>query len=195
MKLLDIISELKTKEKPIMGSGADHMVYAHGSGDKVIKVGLPEEVHKWLDIFKSNPDIFPIIYKTGITTADRSEFLDDPMADKPGTERIYVEMEKLDTAAFKHDWRILESMSQKALGKTLQDVVHKWNPESRMLTTNETEVQELGKFLDHKYPSLYDVFMKIMSVIFKVRQIKQNADVHLDQFGYDDDHNVKCLDI
>ena len=195
MKLLDIISELKTKEKPIYGSGADHTVYAHGSGDKVIKVGLPEEVTKWIDIFKANPDIFPIIYKTGVTTADRSEFLGDPMADVSGTERIYVEMEKLDTAAFMHDFKILNSMSERTLGKPLQNIIHKWNPESRMLTTDETDVQELGKFLDHKYPSLYDVYMKIVSVIFRVRQLKQNADIHIGQFGYDKDHNVKCLDI
>lgn len=195
MKFADIISELKTKDKPLYDAGMDHHIFPHGSGDKVIKVGNPDVVAKWIDIFKNNPDIFPTIYKTGSTTADQSTITDNPMAYGAETERIYVEMEKLDVEAFKHDWKILDSMAQKALGKSLQEIVQKWNSENRMLTADESAIQKLGVYLDHKYPSLYDTYMKIMSVIFKLRQLKNRADVHKGQFGYDKNHNVKCLDI
>ena len=84
------LSELLTHEKPLFGKGVFHKIYPSKSNpDRVFKVGKPNVVEEWLNIFKQNPEYFPKVYRTGVF--------------KNGLH--YVEVEKLDNQRVKNEWR------------------------------------------------------------------------------------------
>ncbi len=82
------LEELGTREKESFGQGVEHIIYSSPNKPNVVyKVGEWDVINEWYDIFKSNPQIFPVVYKIGKIPKDGL---------------YYVELEKLDTEKFEN---------------------------------------------------------------------------------------------
>lgn len=88
--LLDIVKEVLGQQ---IGKGTEHDIYASEKRpNAIVKVGKKDNVLKWSKVFKSNPKLFPTVYKVG----------------KLPDGRYYAEIEKLNTERVVQEWGRLE---------------------------------------------------------------------------------------
>lgn len=203
------IDELDTKDKTPKGSGSFHYVYnSKQNRDRVYKIGRPSDVDEWLEVFKSHPDIFPFVYRIGNTEVklrepkSYTEFIDGEMKHiKHNVGDImdakYVELEKLNTIKAQNDWLKLDyaitDLTEE--GWEFQDyVIH--------LILNYTKeggdydmIDAIDENIKVSHPEMVDVLNKFVTLIRKICEVKKRPDLHIDNFGYDKDGNLKCLDI
>lgn len=177
-------NELKTKIKPIVGSGAEHRIFVSKRDPNIIyKIGSINVVKKWYEIFKKYPDFFPKVYKIGITNV--------PIITEPdGKYRMaYVAIEKLDTETFEKNWNIFDeyfdyNMSDIIITSLSTDFVF-----DQLVSAGEMIRQNEGEEMYLKYKEIIDLCVNINKVIYK------SLDVHIYNFGYDRNGKLKCLDI
>jgi hypothetical protein len=179
IKLIDILSELSTIDKDILGQGFEHNVYPSKDPNKVIKVGETKYVKKWIEDFKSRPDLFPTIYKTGFY--------------KGNPKITYVVMEKLDTDQFEVDFDVLESIIEDVSNYDgILDAIKKTE-------RNENEWNKLHNSIKQQDPEIADFYTKIYNNVVQTKPFRsglfQVYDFHKGQFGYDKKGNIKMLDI
>jgi hypothetical protein len=178
IKLIDLLKELTTRQKTLVGQGLEHNVYPSNDPDKVYKVGETKYVKKWVPIFKSRPDLFPIIYKTGF--------------DKDGDDVMWVEMERLDTEQFEVDFDVLESI--------IDDVSNYDGVLGAIKSTerNKNEWDKLYNNIKQQDPEIADFYTKLYNNVIQTKRFKSGLfdtyDFHRGQFGYDKKQNVKMLD-
>jgi hypothetical protein len=176
--LEEIILELRTRDKEILGQGMEHVVYPSNDPTKVIKIGEAKYVVKWVPMFKKHPDLFPIVYRQGLT--------------KENPKHAYVELEKLDTRNFLEDYLKLGLILTK-IG--LNGGVYGAIKSSRY---NEVKYDQIIDGINEINPDMSDLFIKLVdnvSAVDKLLPWHKPFDFHQGQFGYDKDKNVKCLDV
>ena len=203
------VAELDTKDKDLVGKGAFHNVYISKKNPNVVyKIGFDEDVSGWVDIFKSRPDLFPKVYKMGhlniklkksATTFSWRSGDFKPITYNPGdTVKVkYVELEKLNTHKAQNDWLKLDyaitDLTEE--GWEFQDyVIH--------LILNYTKeggdygmIDAIDENIKVSHPEMVDVLNKFVTLIRKICEVKKRPDLHIDNFGYDNKGNLKCLDI
>jgi len=177
IKLIDILRELNTRDKEMLGQGLEHNVYPSQDPNKVVKVGETRYVDKWVKDFKSRPDLFPKIYKVG-------KLKDDP-------KRSYVVMERLDTEQFMVDFEVLESI--------LEDFSH-WGVLGAIEAGEHKEKvwDWIYNKIKEQDEEIADFFAKLYNNVVQTKPFKKWSldvyDFHKGQFGYDKKGNVKMLD-
>jgi hypothetical protein len=181
------IQELGTKEKEVFGSGIEHEIYASKSNPNVIfKVGHKDTVDEWFEVFKSNPEIFPKVFRAG------------KMQDE---DIYYVELEKLDTKKFENDWDDLE-LAMEDVGVLDVDTGESFADLYMGNGSNSSIFVEIGKKLAKHNKEAYDFFIEFLTVIkncekaiLKVKGKDTIVDAHKYNFGYGSDGKIKCLDL
>lgn len=193
-----IVNELGTKPKEVYDRGAFHDIYQFkNKPDSLFKVGTENMVNSWVDIFKSRPDLFPVVYKTGkmnyTLPKPFTEFVDGLPVKHAAGDTIklsYVEIEKLDVRQAVIHWDRLDKAVKEMSNKSLQTYLTSIGLEDPM----EQEFIEIGnKLKGDKF--LYDIFVDFYNLLSGVYEIKPAADVHKRNFGYDKNFKLKMLDI
>lgn len=181
------IKELVTKEKKMFDSGIEHTIYSSKSNPNIVfKVGHKDTVDEWVDVFKSNSNIFPKVFRTG------------KMQDE---DVYYVELERLDTATFEDNWDDLELAMEEVgaldvdRGESFTDLYMNENSDSSVFI-------EIGKELITHDKKIYDFFIELLTVIKKCEKAILSVkgkdtiiDAHKFNFGYGSNNKIKCLDI
>ena len=194
MKLMDILietvlqqNEIATKFKEPYGHGANHKIYQTNDPTKLIKVGNKTLVDAWYDLFKSNPNIFAKVYKRGKTKIwdnRRDEFY---FGD-------YVMIEKLNVRAFKSLWFYFEKASdryQESMGREVNDSLQYY---ITRIEDNMEFIRGMAKSMEEDV-TLHNRFVEFVNLLLDIYELKPAADVHVDQFGIDEQGKIKCLDI
>jgi hypothetical protein len=178
------LGEIETKPKTRLGAGADHYVVPSSHNPNIVyKVGNPDIVKKWVPIFLQSPEFFPKIFKTtGKINVD-------------GKTYSYITMEKLDTHRAKVEWSNIDDMCEKHLHKSFQKIVRYWNELYSSVEHDKNELVNLGQIIRTENPKLYDAYQRFHYLIESVYKIVPAADIHNNQFGYDKEGVLKCLDI
>jgi hypothetical protein len=181
------IHELGTKEKEVFNRGMEHQIFASKSNPNVLfKVGHKDTVDEWYEVFKSDSEIFPKVFRAG------------KMQDE---DIYYVELEKLDTKKFENDWDDLE-LALEDIGAIDVDRGETF----AVLYINEgsdaSVFVEIGKKLLNYNKEVYNFFIDFLSVIkkcertiLKVKGKDTIVDTHKYNFGYGKDGKIKCLDL
>lgn len=181
------IKELGTKEKEMFGSGMEHQIFGSKTNPSVIfKVGHKDTVDEWYEVFKSNPEIFPKVFRAG------------KMHDG---DFYYVELEKLDTDKFENNWDDLELAMEDigALdvdsGESFADLYLNEGSDAKIFI-------EIGKKLKNYNMNAYNFFIDFLKVIkdsekaiLSVKGKDTIVDAHKFNFGYGSDGKIKCLDL
>jgi hypothetical protein len=181
------IQELGTKEKEVFGSGIEHEIYASRSNPNVIfKVGHKDTVDEWYEVFKSNPEIFPKVFRAG------------KMQDE---DIYYVELEKLDTKKFENDWDDLE-LAMEDIGALDVDRGESFADLYMNEGSDASIFVEIGKKLAKYNKDAYNFFINFLTVIkqceraiLSVKEKDTIVDAHKYNFGYGSDGKIKCLDL
>jgi hypothetical protein len=198
------VDEIATKEKELVGKGAFHNVYpSNKNPNMVYKIGFDEDVNGWVDLFKSRPDIFPKVYGTGYVNIKLKKQVTNfswrtgefkPITYNPGdTVKVkYVGVERLNTEKAKQHWNSLANVVSVMSGKSLQTYLTSLGMDQEM----EDEFLSIGeKIKETGNDFIYNIFVEFYNLIHSVYELKPVADVHVGNYGYDKDGNLKCLDI
>jgi len=181
------LEELGTREKQSFGQGVEHIIYSSPNKPNVVyKVGEWDVINEWYDIFKSNPQIFPVVYKIGKIPKDGL---------------YYVELEKLDTEKFENAWDDLE-LALEDLGFLDIDRGENFTDLYLFEGTSSAKFIEIGKKLSEYNPEMYNFYVKLLVVIKNAEKAQREilkkdtlVDAHKYNFGYSKDGKLKCLDI
>lgn len=181
MKLTEILDdyllELRIRDKELLGKGMEHDVYPSLDPTKVIKVGQAKYVAKWVPLFKKHPDLFPIVYREGLTK--------DPKV-------AYVVLEKLDTRNFLEDYLKLSLVLSKM---NFNGGVYTAIKNSRY---NEVRYDEIINKVNEVNSDMSEFFVKLVDNVTAVDELMswhKGFDFHEGQFGYGQNKIVKCLDV
>jgi hypothetical protein len=181
------IHELGTKKKEVFNRGIEHTIFASKNNPNVLfKVGFKDTVDEWYEVFKSDSEIFPEVFRAG----------------KIKDENIYyVELEKLDTNKFENDWDDLE-LALKDIGAIDVDMEESFSDLYMNEGSDSSVFVEIGKKLLNYNRERYNFFINFLSVIkkcektiFKVKGKDTIVDTHKYNFGYGKDGKIKCLDL
>ncbi len=192
-------------EKPEIGSGVDHTVYPSVKNPKIVyKLGSDYAVSGWLDLFKENPDLFPKVFNSGKTKMrlkkDKYVYNGEYFANvKAGTivPVTYVEVEKLNTKRAENEWEIMDEiiteLTKDDFGWDFQDFVMSYN---RLETPAYIErLEDLQNEIKLEFPEFYGIFVRFVTLLDRIFEVKPAADLHKYNFGYDSKGNLKCIDI
>lgn len=212
MKLLELVDKEfgEGRSRVPIGSGIDHTIYTSTDEPNIIyKLGPKRVVDTWYETFKSNPDIFPVVYKRGKTKVklknDRNIQTPKGYVElKAGTTIPidYVKLEKLDTKKVEKEWDEMDMMFEDIMEiddwgfldflimymtNTPQAKANGYDSD-KTLNMIDTQVKEL-------YPGLYPTFLNYIKLTDKIMSISKGVpDLHKYNFGYDKNGNLKCLD-
>ena len=174
--------------KPVLGAGADHMVFQSATNPNVIFKAEQRagEINKWYDTFVTNPKIFA---KT---------FRKVKVKDNSGKMLEAVVMEKLNTGPFIKLWDTLENTLKQfeknlPYSKQISDVEyfakHIKNPS---YTKNWNDFIQFAKKQNSSLSGKIDEFNKMVEKLYK---ITPNPDIRKFNLGYDKNGILKALDI
>lgn len=175
------------REKQPFGQGIEHQIFSSSNKPGVIfKVGEWDVINEWYDVFKSDPNIFPTVYRLGRL---------------PNKQYYYVELEKLDTEKFEDNWDDLE-LDLEELGILDVDRGESFTDLYTYEGSSASVFTEIGKKLSKHNPELYKFYIELLTVIKKAEKIQNKilkkdtlVDAHKYNFGYSKDGKLKCLDI
>jgi NurA-like 5'-3' nuclease len=187
MKLVSVINEIIGKEKEMVGRGAYHRIYPSKKNPNIVyKLGDERIVKRWYDIFVSHPDFFPKVYgeikKTKFPIKNNWNQVVDVK------DVAYVTLEKVNTNDFIKFYNEIDTFFVEiSLRKVLQT-----------FTNDETIMDyiiSVGKEIKKLKPELMDRYYEFINLVHSVYEILPSADLHENQFGYDNDGKLKCIDI
>jgi hypothetical protein len=208
MKLFDIINEGRSRKE--LGAGVDHTVFtATDNSDIVYKLGPKIAIDYWFEDFSKNPNIFPKVFKRGKTSMKLKS--DKLIPTKGGYKTIpagtvlpleYVVLEKLDTDRVNKEWEVLDNVLEEIMeveGYGFLDfmiVYLTYKPENKARGWNDdVTIDRVYGQVKQYYPRIAPMFMKYMSLISKIKDVKPGVpDLHRYNFGYDKKGKLKCLD-
>lgn len=189
------IKEIRTFHKEIFGEGTEHKIFeSRRYSDRVYKVGPSELIKKWTDIFKSNPNIFPIIYKIDTLKGKNLEGFLNYFNVSYNEQYYYVLIEKLNTEDFIKFWKDLEYQlfylvdDEDEDFEDLSDITYRFHQYRNLW-------YDLFKRVKKKKPNLYDKTLQLYKTIEELNYIVDEPDLHMFNFGFDSKGNIKCLDI
>ena len=198
----EVLTDDSTRQKKLFGSGSFHRVYPSKNNPNIVyKIGTEAQVNDWLEDFKSNPELFPKVYRVGYMNIKLpeiwNEFVKGQLKHYKRGDTIrakYVELEKFNTKKAKYEWGIIN----KAI---INFTKNKFD--AQILFTkigledeNEKIIFELAKYLKQNNEEYQlQILENFYNLLSKVYEIKPTADVHKDNFGVDKDGHLKMLDI
>ncbi len=189
-KFIETLKNVKNptiRVKPVMGSGADHMVYkSELYPDKLFKVEMrPGEIDKWFTLFQSHPDVFPKTFKrTTLKTPD-------------GKILSSVVVENLSTAPFQKLWDDMEKLI--------------YQSQTNLKPQYRNGLEYISKRINNPiYKKIFDDFLiyskkqnpqisakvqEFHTMVNKLYKIAPRPDIRKFNFGYDKMGKLKSLDI
>lgn len=180
IKLADILEILGAQ----IGKGTEHDIYAaEGNPKAVVKVGDKATVGKWVKTFKSNPKIFPEVYKTGTLKDGRG----------------YAVIEKLDTKKVIEQWHKME-MALELIGVVDTDVFESTIDQVFIdIVFGRKDADQIYRELSRDKEA-QTLFKKWITFLVKTADYLMSSqdrglDLHRYNFGYDKKGNIKALDI
>ena len=186
IKLVDLLKEIQTRPKPIMGSGMQGNVYNVGK-DKVVKYssntdGFDKEEIQNYSLFNKHPEIFPHIYKLDkhYVIMDKLDFL----------EEIY------DAYNFLDDVNPLSPKYLDSMPWREEDIMEKiYKSVMKNDFTEFNEILELTKKLDRM--DVYNTLKKCLDFCIKLHKILSGKwmDIHMGNVGLDKNGNIKIFDL
>ena len=199
MNILQLIreelKEISTAPKKRYGQGMEHTIYPSKSNpDRLFKVGEQEMVEQWVKIFRSNPEIFPKIYRVGKISDPRDKRING----------YYVEIEKLDTDKAIKEWEQLEDKLEEAgitdffdgaFGRDITDIYVNHEHDQKTITYIATKLKEYDVKSYDLFIKWFKLFKECQNEIEKVVGYGTLVDAHRYNFGYGADGKLKCLDI
>jgi len=187
MKLIDILNEIVTREKKALGKGFNHKIYPHPTNpDLVYKVGQYHVMYDWVPVFKAHPDLFPKVY--GDIKSNMVTFT-NYFGEKEKREASWILVEKLDTKTFDDFFEELREIDFGMMRPidALLDVYLEGRYSDAVIGFLDSVKREA--------PYMYDRCVELFDLTAKVLEIAPDMDLHANQFGYDKDGKLKCLDI
>ena len=189
------LKEINTTQKTKFGQGMEHSIYpSKFHPDRLFKVGEKETVEQWVKIFRSNPEIFPKIFRVG--KISNYKYNDSDI--------FFVEIEKLITDKAIKEWDFLEDKLEEsgiidfedgAFGRDITDIYTHYEDDQKTITHIATKLKEY----DNK---AYNLFIKWFRLLKECQKSIENVvghgslvDAHKYNFGYGSDGKLKCLDI
>lgn len=174
------IDEIVTRKKRKLGEGLHHDVYESiRYPDRVFKVGAEKSVKEAYEYFIQYPYLFPHVYGY------------KKWGDKKGAGGVgdlyFLILEKLDTNKFVEFWKKLNEISGKFTQKTLYTTAHNFY-------SYQDGWMLMLEYLDNNDPELFKQALEFYNLLKELNEIYDTPDVHIEQFGYDKNGDLKCLD-
>lgn len=174
--------EIKTVQKSRLGSGAFHMIYPSKKYPNIVyKIGEHRVVDRWFDVFSENPELFPKVYKRGkmnVKSFNGETF-----------EVSYVAIERLNTKKSEDEWDIIDNFCRKEIGESFDSLVVDFE-------NSDTDIRYVFHLMrDQNEIELSEIYQNYIMLVNVILEIFPRADLHKNQFGYDNNGVLKCLDI
>lgn len=186
------LSEVRTQQKNEFNRGMEHRIYASKNNpDRLFKVG-DEGVLDWVKVFRSNPNIFAQVFRTGTIKSDKTH------------ENYYAEIEKLQTDRVVKEWQFMEDKLEEigvidsedeSFGRDITDIYTNHGHDQKTISYIANKLNDYNK-------EAYDLFIKYFKVFKDCERAIENVvghetlvDAHRYNFGYSSDGKLKCLDI
>ena len=171
---------LKQQHKYPFGAGDFHKIYKFNNiPNRLFKIGKATIVDEWVDIFKEHPDLFARVYRVF------------PYAKDP--ELNVVEIERLDTNKAFAEYVFLDDL--------ISDM-NLWDDRTPIMLNNVAEGNNLTLVLNElkdksHLVSILTKWVKLLANVIAVseKDLGRPVDIHKGNFGYDNNGNLKALDI
>lgn len=190
ISLVSLLQELNIQQKNLLGHGVEHDVYPSKNNPEIVyKVGFEASINRLVKASKTYPKFFPIVYKVGKL--------------KNKENRYFVAVEKLNTNRVEKEWEQLEEIFTQLgyINKNMVNSIDQLFVEIVLFDEVEYDSNELFNKLKQTNKKYYNLFVKWVNFLHQVNNIvkpyKNNypLDIHSGNFGYDQQGNMKCLDI
>jgi len=175
------LNEVQTRVKKLLGKGREREVYlSHVKPNLVFKLWTYDGLVEEKELFDQHPNLFVKI--------DKVRHYENPHYDNIG----YAVMERVDTVTFKQEVAKLYS--------ALENVGYKHDGIFSLIdgTRNEKKYDRVINDLNNYDPAMADFFIKLRDCALGVQDVLGRFaffDRSFDQFGLDEDKNVKCFDV
>lgn len=186
------LNEVRTQQKGEFNRGMEHRIYASKyNPDRLFKVG-DEGVLHWVEVFRSNPNIFAKVFRTGKINDDK----------KGGT--YYAEIEKLQTDSVIKEWEQIEEKLEEigiidsednAFGRDITDIYTNHGHDQKTISEVAKRLNEYDKDTYNLFIKYFKLFKDCEKAIEKIVGHETLVDAHRYNFGYGVDGKLKCLDI
>ena len=182
-----LVDELSTTNKCVFGSGCYHTVYTSAKNpNRLYKVGLGNVVDEWVRIFNASPNLFPKVYRVFPSKKDPRYFI--------------VEIEKLNTTYAEQDFTTVAEISG-----NFNRTKDTYNDRIYLSELDEEKVGKLIQFIkDRRYAEqetneLINLVTKwcryLITITPLIQEHKEYTDFHGGNFGYDNNGNIKAIDV
>lgn len=182
-----LLDELSTTDKCAFGSGCYHTVYTSAKNpNRLYKVGQRNVVEEWVNIFNASPNLFPKIYRVFPSKKDPRYFI--------------VEIEKLNTIYAEQDFTAVADITREfnRTNYTINDNIY-------LSELDAKKVDKLVQFIKggRRTPQdaedLINLVTKwckyLMTITPLILEYKEHTDFHGGNFGYDNNGNIKAIDV
>lgn len=183
-----VLIEVRTQKKDEFNRGMEHRIYASKSNpDRLFKVG-DEGVGYWVKVFRSNPDIFAQVYRTG----------------KLDKWNYYAEIEKLETNRVLNEWQQIEEKLEEigiidsedgSYGRDITDIYTNHGHDQKAITDIAEKLKKYDRGTYELFLKYFKLFKDCEKAIEKIVGHETLVDAHRYNFGYSKDGKLKCLDI
>lgn len=183
------LNEISIKKKSEFGSGMEHKLYPSMKyPDRLIKVGEKEIVDEWVGLFKSNPELFPKVYRMGETQNGKY---------------YWVEIEKVDTERAKQEWQELEDELEildfidpegGKYGMDLTDIYINYGDDKSKMREIYSELKQKNERTLKLFDKWFGFFKKCERAKSKFVGHETLIDAHRYNFGYNEKGELKCID-
>lgn len=186
------LNEVRTQQKSEFNRGMEHRIYVSKyNPDRLFKVG-DEGVLHWVEVFRSNPNIFAKVFRTGKINDVK----------KGGT--YYAEIEKLQTDRVIKEWEQIEEKLEEigiidsedgAFGRDITDIYTNHGHDQKTISEIAKRLNEYDKDTYNIFIKYFKLFKDCEKAIERVVGHETLVDAHRYNFGYSSDGKLKCLDI
>lgn len=180
------IQPIQENREPI-AQGLEHRIFSSKKNpDILFKIGEAEIIDEWVDTFKNDPMVFPIIYRVGYM---------------PDKNYKFVTLEKLDTKKFEEKWDDLE-LALEDIGAVDVDRRESFTDLYANEGTDSKVFSEIAIELKKHNKEVFDFYIDLLKVIKRAEKIQNDTlkkdtlvDAHKYNFGYDKESKLKMLDV
>lgn len=180
------IQSLQENREPI-AQGLEHRIFSSKKNpDILFKIGEGEIIDEWVDTFKNDPTVFPIIYRVGYM---------------PDKDYKFVTLEKLDVKKFEEKWDDLE-LALEDIGAVDVDRRESFTDLYANEGTDSKVFGEIAIELKKHNKEVFDFYIDLLRVIKRAEKVQNDTlkkdtlvDAHKYNFGYDKEGKLKMLDV
>lgn len=170
-----------------IAQGLEHRIFPSKNNPKVLfKVGENEIIDEWVNTFKNDSSVFPKIFHVGLL---------------PDKKHKFVALEKLDTSAFEKKWDDLE-LALEDIGAVDVDRRESFTDLYAQEGTDSKVFGDIAIELRNHDKEIFDFYIDLLRVIKRAEKVQNETlkkdtlvDAHKYNFGYNEDGNLKMLDV